>query len=116
MIVNAFWGRMYCVVYQFKVKPGMAAEFEQSWGEFTEAIYRVAGSLGSRLHKTEDASVYIAYAQWRSKESWQQKVPDSAYSKEELQARARMSASVEEIKVLHSLSVLDDKLKTIPHS
>ncbi len=94
----------------------MNLEFEQCWGEFTEAIYRVCGSLGSRLHNTEDSSVYIAYAQWPTKEVWERAVSDSSYTQEELSARMRMRSSLEEIKVLYGLSVLDDKLKTIPHS
>jgi quinol monooxygenase YgiN len=106
---------MYCVVYEFKVKPGMNAAFEKSWGEFTEAIYRVCGSLGSRLHKTEDSLVYVAYAQWPSKAILEADVAVSAWAPNELEARTAMKDSLAEVKVVYRLEMADDHLRTVSH-
>ena len=50
---------MFCVIYEFSVKKEKEEQFLKSWSEFTEAIYRVNGSLGSRLHTTESAGELI---------------------------------------------------------
>jgi heme-degrading monooxygenase HmoA len=102
---------LYCVVYEFKVKAGKTSEFEKSWAEVTESIYRVCGSLGSRLHKTEDPLIYVAYAQWPSKEVFEKNVPSSAYSAKEIEARATMKDSLETTKRVYSLNVSADSLK-----
>ena len=44
---------MFCVVYEFKVRSGYNAEFESAWADFTEAIFRVCGSLGSKIYELE---------------------------------------------------------------
>ncbi len=105
---------MYCVIYEFKVKPGKELAFEKSWSEFTKAIYRICGSLGSRLHKSPDPLVYVAYAQWPSKEKFEKDIPLSSYSPEELSARKAMKDSVESSKKVYCLEVQDDLLKTSP--
>ena len=102
---------MYCVVYEFKIRPGKTTSFEKSWGEYTDAIYRACGSLGSRLHKTTDPLVYVAYAQWPSKEIFERDVPLSAYSAEELQARSTMKDAVENTKKVYFLEMVGDHLK-----
>lgn len=35
----------------------------------TESIYRMRGSLGSRLHQSGDGT-WMAYAQWPDEETW----------------------------------------------
>jgi hypothetical protein len=104
---------VYCVIYEFKVKPSKTGEFESSWSAFTDAIYRVCGSRGSRLHKTEDPLIYVAYAQWPSKEIFERELPLSGYTQEELQARTAMKESVESVKKVYCLTVSDDKLRDI---
>ena len=39
---------MLIALYELSSKPGREKEFEKAWGEFTDAIYEVQGSLGSR--------------------------------------------------------------------
>lgn len=102
---------MYCVVYEFKVKPDMDAEFEKSWAENTDAIMRVCGSLGSRLHKTGEASTYVAYAQWPSKEVFEKDVPLFLYTDKELKARDVMKLSLQETEKVYHLSVVDNRFK-----
>lgn len=104
---------MFCVVYEFKVKAGQETQFEQSWASFTEAIYRVCGSLGSRLHKTNDPLTYVAYAQWPSRIIFEQKVPKESYSAEEWSQRELMFASLESSKKAYELELCDDHLRHI---
>lgn len=102
---------MFCVVYEFKIKPNCAAEFERGWSDFTEAIYRVCGSLGSRLHKTSDPLTYVAYAQWPSKEVFQKVIPREDYTDMEWASRDLMSSALDSAKKLHELEVCDDHLR-----
>ena len=102
---------MFCVVYEFKVKQGANEDFEKSWAEFTKAIYRVRGSLGSRLHKTKEPQTYIAYAQWPSREIFYQDVGKESYKPEEWQQREKMSAALESSKKVYELEVLNDLLQ-----
>lgn len=102
---------MFCVVYEFKVKAGQAHEFERSWSDFTEAIYRVCGSLGSRLHKTTDPLIYVAYAQWPSKEIFERKIPQESYRPEEWSQREVMTKTLENSKKVYELEVHDDHLR-----
>ena len=54
---------MFIAIYSFKVKEGFEMEFKGSWRGLTQLIYQHEGSLGSRLHMSNDGE-YIAYAQW----------------------------------------------------
>ena len=58
---------MYCILLEFTQVPGQEAEFLQTWKNLTEYIYRNYGSKGSRMHRNESGK-FIAYAQWPSKE------------------------------------------------
>ena len=102
---------MFCVVYEFKVKPGANAEFEIAWAAFTEAIHRVCGSLGSRLHTTGDSQTYVAYAQWPLREIFSRQVSEDAYRQDELNHRVAMSDSLWSSKKIYELEVLDDHLR-----
>lgn len=61
----------FCVVYQFMVRAGCEAAFEQAWQDLTLAIREQCGGLGSRLHKTDDGW-WLAYAQWPDRQTWEQ--------------------------------------------
>jgi heme-degrading monooxygenase HmoA len=60
---------MFAVIYQWRVIPGLEAQFEEGWRRGTEAIAREFGGWGSRLHRGE-GNTYVAYAQWPDEESW----------------------------------------------
>jgi quinol monooxygenase YgiN len=60
----------FCVLYRFKVRPGMEAAFQEGWTRITEAIRDTQGGLGSRLHRTADGW-WAAYAQWPDRATWQ---------------------------------------------
>ncbi|MCE3012597.1 MAG: antibiotic biosynthesis monooxygenase [Proteobacteria bacterium] len=102
---------MFCAVYEFKVKAGQTVEFERSWANFTEAIHRVCGSLGSRLHKTTDPLIYVAYAQWPSKEIFERKISKESYTVEEWAQREVMLDALENSKKVYELEVHDDHLR-----
>lgn len=102
---------MFCVVYEFKVKTGMNAQFEKSWSDFTEAIFEVAGSLGSRLHKTADPQHYVAYAQWPSADFFDQARPENLYSTAQLEMRTSMRETIAEMKTVYRLEMIDDHLR-----
>jgi quinol monooxygenase YgiN len=104
---------MHCVVYEFAVRPGRAAIFEKAWADFTEAIYRVCGSLGSRLHTTDDPLVYVAYAQWPSRETFDQAAAATGYTQIELEARAAVRASTQNVRIVYSLTMHADHLRAV---
>lgn len=97
----------FTIIYVFKVKEGKEKEFINSWTELTKLIYRFAGSNGSRLHQS-DKQLYIGYAQWENKETWQHssdKLPEAAN-----EFRKKMHACCSEIKSLYEMNVIQDLL------
>ncbi len=103
---------MFCVVYEFKVKEGANLEFESAWADFTEAIFRVCGSLGSRLHKTDNPQIYIAYAQWPSREIFYRDLPQESYTPKEWSRREAMRASlIIPPNKVYELDLFDDHLR-----
>ena len=61
---------MYCIIYQFEVKPGLEAQFMKAWEKLTLFYRNECNSLGSRLHRESDLH-YMAYAQWPSLEVYE---------------------------------------------
>jgi heme-degrading monooxygenase HmoA len=102
---------MFIALYEMIAKKGFEQEFEKSWGEVTEAIHRVRGSLGSRLHTTEINGTYIAYAQWPSKELFDSGIGVELFTIEESNSLNMMNENSLQIKLLHSMNVCDDRLK-----
>ena len=98
--------QLFCVVYRFVVKPGREVEFEQVWRELTGLIREHQSSRGSRLHRAADG-VFIAYAQWPSRDAWKSppKLPASSDP-----IRAAMKDCCASIEVLHELDVVADLL------
>ncbi len=91
---------MFCVIYKFTVKPRHADQFRQHWLAVTQWYYRHAGSLGSRLHRANNSD-YIGYAQWTSRDQWEQQ---RGKSDGELQAhRQNMRECCASIEVLYEL-------------
>ena len=100
---------MFCVIYQFTVKPGKEEQFTKAWSEVTKAFRETCDALGSRLHRS-DKDTYIAYAQWPS-----QAIRDAA----DLPAHIKKGASVEmrnccdSIETLFELTPTADLLKLV---
>lgn len=61
---------MFTLIYRWRVHPGREQHFVDAWVRMTEIIRVREGSLGSRLHLTQDG-LYVAYAQWPSQEAWE---------------------------------------------
>lgn len=101
---------MLVALYEFHVKEGMNAQFEENWAKFTDAIYRCKGSKGSRLHTTKTKDVYVAYAQWPDEDTYFGD-GEHPYTEEELISREKMRESIAESKVLHMMDILDDRLQ-----
>lgn len=55
----------FAVIYAWRLKPSMEAQFVQAWSRITELYVAHRGGLGSRLHKGPDG-IWVAYAQWPS--------------------------------------------------
>ncbi len=100
---------MFIAIYRFKVMPGCEEKFFHSWRELTRLLIEYEGGLGSRLHKSAEENVYIAYAQWPNRDMWEKQpktnLPDSA-----AEIRDQMRECCEEISTVHELEVLDDLL------
>jgi RimJ/RimL family protein N-acetyltransferase len=61
------------VIYRWRIKPGMEAQFVRAWAEGTRAIHQRCPSFGARLHKADgedpEGSLWISYARWPSEEA-----------------------------------------------
>lgn len=98
---------MFIVIYSFKVKEGREKEFRALWAGLTSQIYKYEGSLGSRLHLS-DEGIFIAYAQWPDRKTWKNsgnKLPAKADS-----LRDAMRNCYDHIQVLYKLTLVDDLL------
>ncbi|MCH2197959.1 MAG: antibiotic biosynthesis monooxygenase [Flavobacteriales bacterium] len=102
---------MFCVVYEFQVIPGKEDLFCQAWREMTELIYEFEGSLGSRLHQQSDTH-YVAYAQWPSKERWENSGSRLPAIAEKISQD--MKDSTLKIKTVYQLESTDDLLASTP--
>lgn len=97
---------MHCIIYSFKVKPNCESEFIEGWSGLTKETYKNEDSLGSRLHMVK-ASEYIAYAQWPSKEVYENA---DNMSKAAHAYRNQMRASCDSIEVLNKMEIIEDLL------
>lgn len=97
----------FTVIYSFNVIDGKENDFINAWAELTKLIYKFSGSYGSRLHKV-DKQLFIGYAQWSDKETWQHssdKLPKTAN-----EFRRQMRESCSEIKTEYEMNVVQDLL------
>lgn len=73
----------FAVIYRWRLKPGMEAQFVAAWSRITELYVAHRGGLGSRLHRGPD-DIWYAYAQWPTAEA-----RTAAFAGESLDATAR---------------------------
>ncbi len=101
---------MFCVVYEFKVKPDGEKKFTEAWHTVTQDVIGQYGSLGARLHKSDQGD-WIAYAQWPDRESW--KVGHAVIDAEARQLHVD-DCLAEIPTILLKLTVIDDLLQLQP--
>ncbi|PCH81282.1 MAG: hypothetical protein COB96_02755 [Planctomycetota bacterium] len=82
----------FAVLYRWKIRNGMEQKFRAAWETVTDLLMEKRGSLGSRLHQSEDG-LWVAYAQWPSREAWDR---SSKLGAIDSAAAAGMSAAIEE--------------------
>lgn len=97
---------MLCLVYEFKVKPGMEDVFRSGWRSVTSSLIGSQGSLGARLHRI-DESTWISYAQWPNHHAWQNGDHEIA---EFLKSTHWSECLIGEVKLLLQMNVTDDLL------
>ena len=106
---NPYFQGMFVVIYQFDVRDGKEDDFKTAWKALTELILKFENSLGSRLHH-ENGQRYIAYAQWHSKEQWEN--AGNNLPEEAAKFRETMKYSCTNIQTIHTLKTIDDLLLT----
>lgn len=103
---------MYVAVYAWRVKPGHEDRFREAWRRGTEAITRIYGSFGSRLHRAEDGR-FIGYAEWPSEAVWRAAF-EAKMVYDDPEARAMFIEALEEDsrpgELLANMEVTDDLL------
>jgi len=95
---------LFTVIYRWRVKPEMDAEFHRVWHVRTEKIRAAGVSYGSRLHREQDGT-YCAIALWPSREAWEvmgPPLPDDA--KDAAAFRAALAQTLPTI----TMEVVDD--------
>ena len=87
----------FVVIYRWRLHPGKERQFQQAWERATPLLIRHRGALGSRLHKSADGT-WVAYAQWPSRQSWEQSrvqpAVDPEASRQMLEAEAESFAPI----------------------
>lgn len=97
---------MFIAIYRCQVKSGYEEQFIQNWHKLTQLIYQNQGGLGSRLHQNyHQKNEYIAYAQWPSRELWEQANQQPLDWSE---ARKLMRESCSHLETIYQLEVIDD--------
>jgi heme-degrading monooxygenase HmoA len=99
-------------MYRWRLKEGREAIFRQGWREMTESIYKLRGSLGSRLHQAADGT-WVAYAQWPDEQIWRK--AREAGTANEAAARKMQEGSAELLSEEH-LYLVDDLIRAEPYN
>ncbi|MDQ6929510.1 MAG: antibiotic biosynthesis monooxygenase [Candidatus Eremiobacteraeota bacterium] len=94
---------MFTVIYQWRIRPELEAEFLRVWHVRTQKIEEHCGSFGARLHKGDDGT-YFSVALWPSREKWEtfSQLPDDA------EDERIFRASIQEFLGTKTMVVVDD--------
>lgn len=104
---------MYAVIDEMECPASRTGEFEDAWAQWTRALYRVRGSLGSRLHQTAEGQ-YLAYTYWPSQAAYEATDAAHLFTKEETDWRDRLLNATSRITTLHAMHVVRDLLQPGP--
>lgn len=103
---------MYVAVYAWRVKPDHEDRFREAWRRGAEAITRIYGSFGSRLHRAEDGR-FIGYAEWPDEATWRAAF-EAKMVYDDPEARAMFVEALEEDsrpgELIANMAVTDDLL------
>jgi quinol monooxygenase YgiN len=100
---------MFCVIYEFTVSPEHEAEFNDLWHKITQQIRENSNGLGSRLHKeVNKPNLYLAYAQWPNKQTWEEFAPLNV--EHHAEQTKRMREICDNIAIAYQLEITDDLL------
>lgn len=109
----------FAVIYQWRVKAGMGAEFRAAWEDLTAWMEQRYGALGARLHRTDNGN-FVAYTQWPDHRAWEKSCTLQEEGAEQQQSAAepdegdaisqRLLATVEEAWSPMFLSTISDRL------
>jgi quinol monooxygenase YgiN len=100
---------MFCVVYEFEVIQDNENEFKKTWHNLTVAIRETCGGLGSRLHKDIPRdNIWIAYAQWPNKSTWDK--PFTFADNQHTELQNRIKSICKYIRTVYQMDVTDDLL------
>ena len=104
---------MFTVIQRIEVKPDQRQHFVLCWRTVTEAIETQCGSLGSRLHVTDDGT-YIGYVQWPDRDTWQACELPTQYAQvdESMRAACASMETLYELEVVMDLPVSSDFAST----
>jgi hypothetical protein len=94
------------VIYRWRAKPGMEAEFVRAWSEGTRAIHDRCASYGARLHKAADGT-WVSYARWPSEAARRACFRDNDF---EADGFAAMRETIAEMLPEIVLEIVDDQL------
>ena len=61
-------GPGFAVLYRWRLHPGFEQQFIDAWSRISALLRDERGSLGSRLHRSQDG-LWYSYAQWPSAEA-----------------------------------------------
>jgi len=96
---------MFITVDRMQVKPDRRQAFTVCWRTVSEATQDHAGSLGSRLHVTEDGN-YVDYTQWPDRATYERRQLPDSYA----DVRQRMRDACEVWERTFEMDVADDHL------
>ena len=91
-------------MYEWDVPLGREQAFIDEWSKATLSIRRHCGSVGSRLHQSEDGT-WVAYARWPSLEAHDRCTPEVVTQLEVLDESIAGPA-----RVAHRLRIVQDFL------
>jgi len=96
----------FAVVYQWRLKAGMEAQFAEAWEALTAVLLAKRGARGSRLHRTDNGN-FVAYAQWPDRGTWER---SCALHELDEELSRRMLDAVEETYSPMLLTTVSDRL------
>ncbi len=98
-------------IFETRVRPGEDEAFIRNWHDFSVPIQKYPGARGTRLHtKRGEEHVYIAIAEWNSREAREAAMADIRKNESDLAQQAnagRQNEDYGEVTVLAEVDEID---------